>query len=512
MPDEFVEYQESWKRLHPNWQFRLWTEDNLPEGFRRPESYERLRMPAERSDIMRLDLLYRFGGVYLDTDFECRSSIEPLIDGLDFFAAQLKPGRVNNAIIGSVARHPIVDHGLKDIRPREFFGHDKHATGPLFLSELLASYPDVKLFEPEIFYPASPAQRAQAVAIHHMARSWMNDDGLRKVAARAEERYAQAQGLLEKSELRREKLERERDDLRRALDRVATKPDVHAKPAKPAKQQARRKTTAMVSATARRRKKRLTALTKQFHRRYVRALRKELRRLPKRKQRLHRRVVRVYNMRYRSTYPTRLDRVPDRDEIPAILNRRGLVGDGAEIGVKLGKFSDYLLGSWKGAKLISIDPWLEAEPEEYVDRANVPQDQHQQFYRQTCKRLEKYGGRSQIWRLTSVDGAARVPDGSLDFVYIDARHDYDSVMEDLAAWFPKVKPAGIIAGHDYADGVFPQGVFGVKRAVDEFFAARGHRVHCTDGRQPAEMFASWIVEVPAGPACHGGTVHRRSVG
>lgn len=219
MPEEFHAYTESWKTHHPDWEMRLWTEDNLPEGLRRPEVYERLRMPAERSDILRLDLLWRFGGVYLDTDFECRRSIEPLVADLDFFAALLKPGRVNNAIIGAVPEHPILDRALNDIRPREFFGHDKAATGPLFFNELLAGYPDVTLFEPRLFYPASPGERDTAVAIHHTARSWMDAEGFKKVARRAEERFAKAQGMLEKSERQRQKLERERDELLRRLDR-----------------------------------------------------------------------------------------------------------------------------------------------------------------------------------------------------------------------------------------------------------------------------------------------------
>ena len=493
MPKEFVEYGETWRRHHPDWEFRLWTENNPPADLRRPESYERLRMPAERSDILRLEVLWRFGGVYLDTDFECQASIEPLLEGLDFFSAQLKPGRVNNAIIGAVAGHPILDRALKEIRPREFFGHDKAATGPLFFNELLSHYPDVKLFEPEMFYPTSPAERERAIAIHHTARSWMDLDGFKKVANRAEERYVRAQGLLEKSELRREKLERENQELRKSAGRGKVPKPVKAASEAPAREP--RTDRSKSKAAAIRRKRAARSMTK-LRRRGLRLVRKEVRRLPKRKQRLHRRFVRLYNTRYRKTYKTQLDRVPDRDEIPEILNRRGLVGTGAEIGVKLGKYSDLLLSTWNGAKLISIDPWLEAEPDEYVDRANVQQDQHQRFFEATRSRLAKHGARSEIWRRTSTEAAGHVADRSLDFVYIDARHDYDSVIEDLAAWFPKLRPGGLIAGHDYVDGDFPQGVFGVKRAVDEFFAARGLAVHSTDGKPPAEMFASWLVAVP----------------
>ncbi|MEA2348584.1 MAG: hypothetical protein QOG62_2371 [Thermoleophilaceae bacterium] len=200
-------------------------------------------------------------------------------------------------------------------------------------------------------------------------------------------------------------------------------------------------------------------------------------------------------MRFRRHYSRSLARVPDRDEIPVVLNRRGLTGRGVEVGVKVGRFSDLLLSNWDGEQLISIDPWLEAEPDAYVDRANVEQGRHEEFYGRTCETLAPYGPRSQIWRMTSLEGASRVEDATLDFVYIDARHDYDSVRQDLEAWFPKVRSGGIMSGHDYADGQFAQGDFGVKRAVDEFFGARGLTVHATDGRPPVEMFASWLVEV-----------------
>ena len=90
----FDEWRESWARNHPGWELRLWTDDNLPAGLRNPVVYERERHPVERADILRLELVYRFGGVYLDADLECRKPIDSLIKGLDFFGMYIKPGRV----------------------------------------------------------------------------------------------------------------------------------------------------------------------------------------------------------------------------------------------------------------------------------------------------------------------------------------------------------------------------------------------------------------------------------
>lgn len=197
----------------------------------------------------------------------------------------------------------------------------------------------------------------------------------------------------------------------------------------------------------------------------------------------------------RRTYAASLAFVPNREELPTILNTRELFGCGVEVGVKEGEFSEHILKNWQGAHLISVDPWREDAPKAYLDIANVAQPIHDQFFEQTIRRLRLFGGRSSVWRITSAEASQRIPHHSLDFVYLDARHDYASVLEDLEAWFDKVRPGGIIAGHDYIDGVFPNaGVFGVQSAVDEFFGRKGLAVYATLLDEPA---ISWMVEIPS---------------
>jgi hypothetical protein len=222
--------------------------------------------------------------------------------------------------------------------------------------------------------------------------------------------------------------------------------------------------------------------------------------LPRSREEARRKIARAWEMRYRPTYARRLDRIPCREELPAVLNARGLTRIGVEVGVRRGTYSHLLLWNWKGEKLISIDPWLEDARDAYVDKSNVSQSKHERLYEDTKKRLAPFGPRSEIWRLTSVQAAERLQDRSIDFVYVDARHDYDSVLEDLRAWFPKVRAGGVLAGHDYVTGTFPQGEFGVRKAVDEFFGERGIPVFTTQPRPPADPFATWLVQIPRVPS------------
>lgn len=209
LPNEYRAFQKSWLRHNSGWELRLWTEGDLPGDFERREIYERLRQPAERSDLLRLELLRRHGGVYVDTDFECRRPLEPLLDDVELFVAYLKPGRVNNAIIGSVPGHPMLTRAIEEARPRETWGLvDKHGTGPLFINRLVAETPGVTIFPWELFYPRTPDEEREAVAVHHHARSWQDADGFRRYAEKLEARWGRAQDEI--AQLTKE-LDRERE-------------------------------------------------------------------------------------------------------------------------------------------------------------------------------------------------------------------------------------------------------------------------------------------------------------
>jgi predicted O-methyltransferase YrrM len=72
-------------------------------------------------------------------------------------------------------------------------------------------------------------------------------------------------------------------------------------------------------------------------------------------------------------------------------------------------------------------------------------------------------------RVPVVGPALCAEHGPFDFIFIDAAHDYDSVVKDRAAWWPKLKPNGIFAGHDYP-------WHEVKQAVTEHAEANGYEV------------------------------------
>lgn len=117
---------------------------------------------------------------------------------------------------------------------------------------------------------------------------------------------------------------------------------------------------------------------------------------------------------------------------------------GAEIGVESGRFSQGICKVMPGVKLYCVDPW-EAYP---GYREHVSQDHLNKLYKDTVQRTKGYN--CEIIRDYSLDAAKQLKDGSLDFVYIDANHDYKNVTNDITAWIKKLRSGGIISGHDYS--------------------------------------------------------------
>lgn len=138
--------------------------------------------------------------------------------------------------------------------------------------------------------------------------------------------------------------------------------------------------------------------------------------------------------------------ISHREQLGYWLNEMQLLGSGAEIGCAYGYFSGKVLSQWKGKKLYMIDPWTNLPDSEYREQhATVD---YELWYKE-CQKLAHDDPRVQLIRKRSVEAAADFEPNSLDWVYIDGNHDYGFVMQDLDAWFPKVRIGGIICGHDF---------------------------------------------------------------
>ncbi|MCK9351250.1 MAG: class I SAM-dependent methyltransferase [Candidatus Paceibacterota bacterium] len=130
-------------------------------------------------------------------------------------------------------------------------------------------------------------------------------------------------------------------------------------------------------------------------------------------------------------------------------------GIGAEIGVERAMFSKHIAQT--SDLLYCVDAW-DLTP---GYRDHVSKERLDDFFKETKERMKNFN--CKFVRKLSMDAVKDFKDGSLDFVYIDANHSYESAKEDIREWSKKVKKGGIVSGHDYID---KEG-YGVMQAVNE---------------------------------------------
>lgn len=127
------------------------------------------------------------------------------------------------------------------------------------------------------------------------------------------------------------------------------------------------------------------------------------------------------------------------------------------------------VGSWKGRSTVAIAAGLAGIPgvqlvtvDTFMGDPVWGEQPDPSTVRQEFDENTSYIPFLKVIQAPSVQAAAQLPDGSVEWVFIDALHDYRSVRTDIAAWAPKVRTGGLISGHDY-------GRAGVTDAVESVF-------------------------------------------
>jgi len=133
-----------------------------------------------------------------------------------------------------------------------------------------------------------------------------------------------------------------------------------------------------------------------------------------------------------------------------------------EIGVYRGKNAEVLRKEFPDANLFLIDPWI---PDTSYQASGSAVSEDQKVYDKARNRtygLFENDPHVTIIERNSLEAAPLVPD-NIDLVFIDANHAYLSVCQDITTWKPKIRPGGILSGHNFGRPRLP----GVEKAVRE---------------------------------------------
>ncbi|HSX11029.1 MAG TPA: glycosyltransferase [Chlamydiales bacterium] len=201
MPEECKLTLVSWEKFHPDWVVKVWTDaDTASFPFINREAFDRAQNFGEKSDIWRYEILYRYGGLYVDTDFECLQPFDFLHRSCEFYTGvgQNVNPQLWIGLIGSVSGHPILKATIDNLRTSladHNYERIMSETGAyLFTRMFLAVAPQCKRatvvpFPVTFFYPFPGGERhrkdvqnikreflcPESMAIHYFATSWQRD-------------------------------------------------------------------------------------------------------------------------------------------------------------------------------------------------------------------------------------------------------------------------------------------------------------------------------------------------
>lgn len=222
-------------------------------------------------------------------------------------------------------------------------------------------------------------------------------------------------------------------------------------------------------------------------------------------------IVDKYNLQHEAGYTPgkpcdKVIEIPNttRKDLAVLFNELGFT-IGAEVGVERGIYSKVIASRNPQLKLFSIDAW--AAYQGYRD--HVSQEKLDEIMADAKQRLAPYN--VEMIKGYSMDVVKQFEDESLDFVYIDANHEFQQTVNDIAEWQKKVKVGGIVAGHDYIKRTAPGYLMHVPMAIHGYCESYEikplfvlGRKHAQDNLDPKkgelrESTRSWFYVKPPKP-------------
>lgn len=183
------------QRMYAGWDLRSWEEPLDPAAFPLTAPYwDRCQNGAQKAGLVRLELLYTHGGIYVDSDVQPLKPMTSLL-GCQAFAGYEDETVVPDAVLGSVPGHPAFLLLLESACQLVSQGADAWHSGPGNLTKTVVGRDDVVLLPPGAFYPYHYLERSRArenfkatapwaFCVHHWHGSWLNDQQKRSIDRR----------------------------------------------------------------------------------------------------------------------------------------------------------------------------------------------------------------------------------------------------------------------------------------------------------------------------------------
>lgn len=157
-PNKYFLFLQSWIHKYSDFTFCFWNDSNLIPLFNQ-KIYDKSLTYAQKSDIARYEILYHYGGIYVDSDFYSIKNIEELLKNIDMFSAYESEKFIAIGIMGFNKHNNYLKKIILNIELNYYLFQNKNIpnqTGPVFFTnfhnQFISSYKNYKMFDPSYFY------------------------------------------------------------------------------------------------------------------------------------------------------------------------------------------------------------------------------------------------------------------------------------------------------------------------------------------------------------------------
>ena len=157
-PNQYYLFLQSWLEKYNDFIFCFWNDTNLIPLFNQ-KIYDKSLTYAQKSDIARYEILYNYGGIYVDSDFYSIKNIEKLLDNINLFSAYESDDFIAIGLMGFNKHNDYLKNLILNIEFNYYLFNNKnipHQTGPVFFTnfhnQFISKYKNHKFFDPSYFY------------------------------------------------------------------------------------------------------------------------------------------------------------------------------------------------------------------------------------------------------------------------------------------------------------------------------------------------------------------------
>ncbi len=170
LPQNYYATVQSWIKYHPEWEYHLWTKEEIRYLYLQNQPLFEEASAESQVEILRYEILYQFGGLFVDVDVECIKAFDILHELCDFYAGveqNIRTPFISSSIIGASAGHRLIKYCIQELKKKSSFTLDPLFLTHSFFTIVKKNHPQANVILPAAFFHPHQNEIEYTFALPH---------------------------------------------------------------------------------------------------------------------------------------------------------------------------------------------------------------------------------------------------------------------------------------------------------------------------------------------------------